>query len=443
MEYLIGKSMKEIKKYNIVCLSNQPFDQPLKTNKWYVMTRLSSLGHNVIFVDPPTRFKGLKALLKGEISLLRFLSGIKKEAQNLVVYSPINLFNFKPFSRYNTFIHAAKINSLLSKFENKPVIVWIYHFDFPDLENFIKELKYDLLIYDVVDEYSAFPEYSDNKTVNKGLVALIQKLDTFLKIKLNQYGLAGKAWVEHREAWLVELADFIFASAPALVIKFQNILKKLEKSEDLVFFMPNAGDYNRFKNVRAYRDQVPEDLTKIPRPRIITAGAIDSYKMNLTLIEMCARAYPQYSFVLIGPEKVSDPDLDLRALKSLKNVYFPGTRANETMPYYFAGADAFIIPYNLNDYTIGCFPVKFHDALSAGLPVIVTNLPAYKPFVDVCYVAKNDEEYINLIKLALEEDSEKKFKERQAVAKENSWENKVENQLKIIDERLKLKLKAL
>jgi len=40
----------------------------------------------------------------------------------------------------------------------------------------------------------------------------------------------------------------------------------------------------------------------------------------------------------------------------------------------------FIIPYQINDYTVGgCFPVKFHDALSAGLPVVVTDLPAYAP----------------------------------------------------------------
>ena len=44
-------------KYNFVILSNQPFDQDLKTNKWHVAKRLAKREHKVIFVDPPLRFK--------------------------------------------------------------------------------------------------------------------------------------------------------------------------------------------------------------------------------------------------------------------------------------------------------------------------------------------------------------------------------------------------
>ena len=86
-----------MEKYNIVCLSNQFFDQPLKTNKWHVMIRLSKLGHNVIFIDPPSRFKGLKGILTKEIPLASFLSGNRKENDNLFVYTPLHIFNFKPF----------------------------------------------------------------------------------------------------------------------------------------------------------------------------------------------------------------------------------------------------------------------------------------------------------------------------------------------------------
>ena len=48
--------------------------------------------------------------------------------------------------------------------------------------------------------------------------------------------------------------------------------------------------------------------------------------------------------------------------------------------------------------------------------------------------------YINedIETVALEEDSEKKFKERQDIARQNSWEIKVENQLKLIKDFLSL-----
>lgn len=421
-------------KLNIVIFSNQLFDQPLKTNKWHIATRLAKLGHNVIFIDPATRFNTLKSLLKGEFSLKRFLTGTKREASNFFIYTPVHIFNFKPFSFVNTWFHSMRINNLFKNFGDHPTVFWIYHFDYPDLENFLTKFKYDLLIYDVVDEYTAFPEYANKKTTNKGLIALIQKFDHALQIKLNQGGLSGKEWVIKREKWLSEVCDFIFASAPGLVLKFQKILKNLNKNESNVHFFPNSGDYLRFKDSKSLVDEMPEDMKEIKRPRITFTGAIDSYKVNVELIEMCASSYPEYSFVIIGPEKVSDPDLDLTKLKSFKNVYFLGMKPYETLPSYFSGSDAFIIPYNLNEYTIGgCFPVKFHDALAAGLPVLVTNMPVYKDFADVCYIAKNEAEFIDNLQKSLEEDSQKKIKARQDVAKNNSWDGKVQNQLKLIE----------
>ena len=78
--------------------------------------------------------------------------------------------------------------------------------------------------------------------------------------------------------------------------------------------------------------------------------------------------------------------------------------------------------------------MKFHDALAAGLPVIVTNLPAYKPFEKVAYISKNEVEFIENVKKAIEENSPEKVEERLKVAKENSWDNKVGNMFRIIRE---------
>ncbi len=98
----------------------------------------------------------------------------------------------------------------------------------------------------------------------------------------------------------------------------------------------------------------------------------------------------------------------------------------------------FIIPYVLNDYTVGgCFPVKFHDGLAAGLPVVVTDLPAYLPFKDVSYISKTFEEFSNNIEKALKEDSPEKIKARQQVAKENNWDGKVAKMLSLIKETQK------
>jgi len=122
----------------------------------------------------------------------------------------------------------------------------------------------------------------------------------------------------------------------------------------------------------------------------------------------------------------------------LNNIYFLGEKPFEEMPKYYAGFDAYIIPYQLNEYTVGgCFPVKFHEALAVGVPTIVTDLPAYLPFKNVSYIAKNNKEFSELLKKALEEDNDNKVKERKEVAKKNNWDGKVDSMLGFINEALK------
>ena len=80
----------------------------------------------------------------------------------------------------------------------------------------------------------------------------------------------------------------------------------------------------------------------------------------------------------------------------------------------------------------GCFPVKFHDVLAAGLPVVVTDLPAYRPFGDVCYISKGYNEFSQNVRRAIEENSPEKVKQRQDVAKDNNWDGKVAKMLSLI-----------
>ncbi len=418
--------------YTFIVLSNQPFDLPLKTNKWHIATRLAKRGHQVIYVDPPLRFKALKAFIKNpSLNLSALFMSTERKSENLMVYRPANLFNFWPFSLINTSMHSGQIKKILNMFprKNEELIIWTYHFDFPDLENFLKKFKYNILLYDVVDEYTAFPEYSQRKKVNPSVVSWIQWLDDELKIWLNQKGLQGTNWVLHREKWLSDKADLVFASAPGLVEKFK-------KWRPDVYYLPNAAAVEVFDKPQSSFKE-PEDLKNIPHPRIGFSGAIDNYKTNIKLIEKCAKTYRHYHFVLIGPEKLSDPDIDLSVLKSLKNVHFLGMKPWEETPAYFAYFDIYFIPYNLNDYTVkGCFPVKYFEGLAAGLPTIVTNMPAYNGFDPDGYVAKDDTEFVFTIEKALQQNSPERIAARKKMASENSYDGKVDKELHLLSSKL-------
>ena len=399
---------------NIICLSNQLWDFPLWTNKKHVMSRLPKLGHEVLFVDPPINVGRVffRYFSKGKWSLSRIFTQTKKTEENVTVFSPLN---FPPFKKDFSVKHAKRINKIAQKIfdgqteseqADKKTILWVYHVELEGLENYLKYIKHDFLIYDCVDNYEAFPKY-----------------DTPEK----------KKWIADQEKLLASRANVVFATTPGLV-------EKLGKYNPKTYFTPNVGDFDRFFDIKNKGFEIPEDLKNISHPIVGFTGAVDEYKFDKKLLRKIAEDYPSYSFVIIGPLALKDKESTKKALgfEDLKNVFFLGSKDFTEIPKYVAFFDVMIIPYQLNDYTVGgCFPVKFFEPLAAGIPLVVTDLPSYYPFSDVCYISKNENEFSNNIRKALEEDSPGKAKQRQETAGKNTWEGKISAMFSFINENIK------
>jgi glycosyltransferase involved in cell wall biosynthesis len=369
------------------------------------MGRMPQKGHNVLFVDPPINLGRvfLKHVLKGEWPLRRLLTRTKKDNE-VTIFSPLDCL---PLHERFSLKHAKKINEVSKKIfdKNRKTILWVYNIEIPGIENYLNLIDHDLLIYDCVDNYPAFPRYNNAEK---------------------------KKWINNQEQILASRADVVFATAPGLV-------ERLKKYNEKVFYMPNVGDYERFKDAASFRTKLPDDIKRIPEPRIGFTGAIDEYKFDKELFRKLASDYPGYSFVIIGPLALKDREGSRNnlGLKGLNNVYFLGTKPYTEIVKYIAAFDVAVIPYQINDYTVGgCFPVKFHEELAAGLPVVVTDLPAYTPFENVCYISRSYNEFSQNIRRAIEENSPQRVKERKKVAKENTWDGKVNNMLNIIGDLL-------
>lgn len=395
--------------YNIVCLSNQLWLKEYWTNKSHVASRLSKLGHKVLFVEPPINAGNifLRQVLSKTWSVKRLLTKTYIEkTSGVLVYSPLNVL---PFSGINAKFHCKKIKRISNKFFDKErkTLLWVYHVQLKNLFDYIENISHDFLIYDCVDNYLGFPE---NKAFYSTTVS--------------------KTELVVQEEKLAKMANVVFATAPGLVERLKNF-----NSE--TYFTPNVGDYEKFKDSKKLTP--PSDVSNIKRPIVGFSGALDEHKFDLELFKKAAKELSEFSFVLIGSlvrhgKNVSKESL---GLADFDNVYLLGPRPYNDMPSYYAAFDVFIIPYVLNDLTVGgCFPVKFHDALAAGLPVVVTDLPVYKFFEDVCYISKTADEFVENIKKAFLENSLEKVKQRQEVAKNNNWDGKVQNMLNIINSKI-------
>lgn len=398
-------------RYNIVCLSNQLWLKDYWTNKSHVMSRLGRLGHRVLFVEPPINTGNIfiRQVLEGAWPVKRLVTQTKVEpTSGVLIYSPLNTIpNMKVTNKW----HIGRIKKLAAKHfdSTRKTLLWVYHVQLKGLADYLDAIPHDLLIYDCVDNYLGFPENASKfatTVLNKDLPA--------------------------QEAMLAKRADLVFATAPGLV-------DRLIKLNPKTYFTPNVGDYEKFKDAKAIKTP-PEDIKRIKKPIVGFTGALDEHKFDLELFRKLAAELSEVSFVLIGSlvrkDKVATKES--LGLENLSNVYLLGTRPYDSIPGYYGAFDAFIIPYQLNDLTVGgCFPVKFHDALAAGLPVVVTDMPVYTLFKEVCYISKSREEFVDNVRRALREDSQEKIKVRQEVARQNNWDGKVQRLLALIDQSVK------
>ncbi len=164
------------------------------------------------------------------------------------------------------------------------------------------------------------------------------------------------------------------------------------------------------------------DLESIKKPIIGYVGFLSSRRLDIQLINFIARQRPQWNIVLVGPE---DDVFKSSSLHQLANVHFLGSRDSSVLPDYIKGFDICMNPQIVNDATIGNYPRKIDEYLAMGKPTIATATEAMEYFKDYAYLGKTHQDYIELIELALAENSDEKQKERRTFALSHTWENNV------------------
>jgi glycosyltransferase involved in cell wall biosynthesis len=368
----------------ITAIATKRINDPMPTNVQHLMGRLSAF-FRINYIEPPV---DIIFLLKNFKFINRFFR--KTKWKQIRKYIPIIL----PFE--NRFIKIRKINEkilliqirIFLKFNNSNKnILWIFSPKHSFLAGKLNESK---LYFHITDDYLAFPEKA---------------------------GLGPVDMVKSQEKYLMQRADRIFVTSA--------YLKKLKKLFfEKIELIPNVADYKHFIKVQTNSTKIPDDIALIQKPIIGFVGAIDYFKVDFEVIEHCAQQNPSFSFVMIGPIGHGD-NTNRSKLPSGENVHYFGKKPYELLPNYIKAFDACIIPYRLSTYTQACSPLKLHEYLAAGKPVVSTNLPAVEDFRHHVYIGSGPHDFCRLIKKALKEDRYELIKDRQRLADENSWDKRM------------------
>jgi glycosyltransferase involved in cell wall biosynthesis len=241
--------------------------------------------------------------------------------------------------------------------------------------------------------------------------AVCRALDSRLLIYCCVHDFASlspqQAHLADEEERLLEQADIVFVLSEKLFAE-----KRAGRTN--VFRLPQGA------NLQHYLDCSPEKtvLGDLPRPIVGYIGTIHEW-VDQQLLKRAALAKPDWTFVLIGPERVSTTEL-----RRLRNVVFLGPKKHEELPSYVAGFDAGIIPYMTGGFAETIRPNKVLEYLVMGKPVVTTRLPELDSLRDHLFSCDSAQQFIQALELAMDSDSEARRMVRREVAIANSMEPK-------------------
>lgn len=302
-------------------------------------------------------------------------------------YKPRFLAEFIFLKRLN------RARDLLRRRGCKKIVLYIWR---PEFVDSLDAVPFDLSCYHIVDEYT----FSDVDVPNS-----------------------------EQERALLQRVNQVFVHTQAL-------LEKKGPLNSCVTLIPNGVAYESF----AAPLPEPVQLREIPHPRIGYAGFLKR-TLDWSLLSELSIKHRDYSFVFVGAQK--NEEVSIKAVEELSrrpNVHFIGPVTTAQMPFFPQHFDVCIMPYLLNDYTNYVYPLKLHEYLASGRPVVGSPTRLLKEFEGIIQLCSHAQEWSVALSNALqpEANSAESRRIRQTVAKKHDWDFLVRSIAFIICQKLHL-----
>lgn len=361
--------------------------------------------NRVFYFDRPYSIKDVKT----DFHLKNFR---KRLPAILTGYKPYTQVNFgeSTFTRVTprlslplNFLPEGNLYHSLNRFNN-----WV-------LANAINRTIRDFQVENFVYFNSFHPvllPFLDARIRKKPLASIYQSLDEISQeAYIARHGIAA-------ESVAIKGCDIAIGTSSHLCARHES------ESGRKVHLLANAADFTTFKNAKNRDLEMPIEMKAFTKPVIIYTGHYSDLRMDHELVKKLSSAFFEYEILFVGTYEITD--LKCFGIDSLPNVHFIGSRPIEQLPNYLKYAKVAIIPYASNTLTAGIYPLKINEYLAAGIPCVSTNFSKdIASFKEVIYLADSHLDFIENIKIALQEDIHLKLEARIAVAASNSWRMRI------------------
>lgn len=369
--------MDAIRDWDIVCFSNDWDGDPL--SKTHLM-RILSRDHRVLWVNSlgnrsprPNGRDALRAFKK----LRDAARGVREVEPNLHVLAPLYVpaYGVEAIGAMNRGGLRLQIGAAMRRIGISRPVTWAF---LPSAEAVAGRLDERLVVYHVVDEFSAFSDAS--------------------------------AHVADMERRLLARADLVIASSEKL-----RAAKAIQNPHTVL--VRHGVDFAHFSRALDPATPIPAALAELAGPCIGFFGLVADW-IDLELIREVADAYPKASVVLIGKVVTG-----LEALRGARNIHLLGRKPYADLPSYCKGFSVSLVPFRLNELALNANPLKARESVAAGLPTICTDLPELRA-ISGCTVARSRREFVARVGEALERGGPSALQSERM--RGESWEARVE-----------------
>lgn len=396
-------------KPDIVFIAVEPFEHYTWRRRHHVAWRLAE-ENRVLWIAPPIPSVGL--IFPRHYNLIRYspktvfdLGRLKYQGRNLWVYCPV-----QPLPTWHKIPAIARLNKRLVFWNLQRVarrlgihepILWLYK-NRCDYEYF-GLFNEKLIVYDSYDKQTAFIGFDQGKEYLSSVID----------------------W----ETGVIRTANIVFAVSTGLY-------EDAKKMNDNCYLIPNGADSDLFETTPTVR--IPY-LERIKKPILGYLG-IMHYMVDFDLLNYVTETRPNWSILFMGKYWIRVPE-DQKLFERLlqkRNVHYVGEISREKIPEYLRYVDVCLMPMKrieLNYYSEG--PLKLWEYLAAGKPIVAVDQGIEYECHHLVKVASDKEAFVRCTEEMLHEDNPDLVAERKRVARENSWDRRVETMVELIEVELR------
>jgi uncharacterized SAM-binding protein YcdF (DUF218 family) len=389
---------------DIICISSIDWEFIWQGHQ-VIMSSLADHGNRVLFIENtgvrPPNLKDLPRLKRRLYNWFHSTKGIRKERENLYIYSPL-ILPF-PYSRIARWVNRHLLTATLERwvrsvgFSNP--IVWTFLPTGIALD-IIGSIDSKVTIYYCIDNFAASSPVAKR--------------------------------IRETERELLRKVDLVFVTA-------KNLYEWCSQYNENVHIFPFGVDMDVYEKARDGRPEPPEDIASIRHPIVGYVGGVHKW-IDIDLAQFLAESHPDKSFVFVGPLQT-----DVRRLQALPNTHFLGQKRYEELPRYVAHFDVCAIPYLITEYTKNVYPTKLNEYLTLGKPVVSTAIPEVEAFSErngnIVYIGRSKEEFSSLIEQAAKAATTPELYEKRisVASREGSWREKIEKMCELIEKKISAK----